>query len=277
MNTHLIIGQSPLGKTVTYGGTYTPNLLFPIARSPFREPLKIDELTPFYGHDLWNAYEFSWLNTKGKPISAIAQFLLPCSSPNIFEAKSFKLYLNSFHQTQFASLDEVSSILATDLSKCAEAQVMLEVAPLHNIHSCELIRPSGICLDYLDIQVDEYMVNPGLLAIENNNLVTENLYTDIFKSNCLGTGQPDWGSIQIAYTGPQINHAQLLKYLISYRGHNEFNEHCIERIFIDILRNCQSHTLTVSGHFTRRGGIDTNPCRSTNPQVDVNSARFFRQ
>ncbi len=276
METHLIIGQSPLGKTTTYAGEYNPGLLFPIAREPFRKPLGIEGVPPFYGHDLWNAYEFSWLNSKGKPINAIAQFLFPCSSASIIEAKSFKLYLNSFHQTRFATLDEVTNTLNQDLSKCVQASILLEVAPLSTIYSCELGKLEGVCLDQLDIEFDQYTVNPGLLQTEDE-IVDETVYSDIFKSNCLGTGQPDWGSVQIAYTGHKINHASLLKYLVSFRHHNEFNEHCAERIFMDIWQNCHPQSLTVSAHFTRRGGLDTNPCRSTNPQVPINSARFFRQ
>jgi 7-cyano-7-deazaguanine reductase len=276
METHLIIGQSPLGKPVTYGGVYQPNLLFPVARAPFRESLGISNEHPFYGYDLWNAYEFSWLNSKGKPVNAIAQFVLPCGSPNIIESKSFKLYLNSFHQTQFNSMEEVSEILKKDLSECTQAPVLLEVAPLTSIRSCELGRANGICLDDLEVEINQYTVSPELLQTENQT-VTETLYSDIFKSNCLGTGQPDWGSIIVTYSGPKIVREQLLKYLVSYRNHNEFNEHCAERVFMDILHRCKPQELTVSAHYTRRGGLDTNPCRSTNPQVPIDSTRFFRQ
>lgn len=277
MDTHLLIGQSPLGKTATYGGEYNPDLLFPIAREPFRKSLGIEGTPIFYGHDLWNAYELSWLNPKGKPISAIAQFLFPSFAPNLIEAKSFKLYLNSFHQTRFNDLEEVSNILKQDLSNCAQAPVILEVAPLTTIHSCELGRLEGICLDNLDVDIDQYTVDASFLQIVGETLVSETLYSDIFKSNCLGTGQPDWGSIQIIYSGPQIEHSGLLQYLISFRQHNEFNEHCVERVFMDIWRHCRPQELTVSAHYTRRGGLDTNPCRSTNPEVPINSTRFFRQ
>jgi 7-cyano-7-deazaguanine reductase len=276
METHQFIGQSPLGKTATYGGHYTAELLFPVARAPFRESLGVGSELPFYGHDLWNAYEFSWLNPKGKPISAVVQFLFPCATPNIIESKSFKLYLNSFHQTRFDSLEQVTQLLQKDLSACVQGPVMLEIAPVGTIHSCELTRSSGVCLDQLDINIDQYTVDPSLLKNDPGQ-ASEILYSDTFKSNCLGTGQPDWGSLQVAYTGRKINHEGLLKYLISYRLHSEFNEHCIERVFMDILHSCQPEVLTVTGRYTRRGGLDTNPCRSTDPQVPVDSARFFRQ
>lgn len=276
MDTHTLLAQSPLGKPTTYSGIYQPDLLFAIPRTPDRQSLGISASLPFYGHDLWNSYEFSWLNTKGKPISAIAQFLIPCTSPNLIESKSFKLYLNSFHQTPFASLDEISAILEKDLNQCAAAPVMLEVAPLGYIRGCELGQMTGICLDNLDICADQYTVNPDLLQAGGEN-VTESLFSDLFKSNCLATGQPDWASVQIEYTGPKIDHEPLLKYLISFRQHNEFHEHCVERMFVDILNRCHPQALTVTARFTRRGGLDINPCRSTDPKVPVDSTRFFRQ
>lgn len=276
MNTHVLIGGSPLGKTATYSGEYRADLLFPIARGPFRESLGIKDTLPFSGYDLWNAYEFSWLNPKGKPLNAVIQFLIPCSSPNLIESKSFKLYLNSFHQTSFESIEEVSELLKTDLSLCTQSTLILELAPLTSIHSCELIKPEGTCLDSLDIEVTQYTVDPNLLRVENE-IVTETVYSDIFKSNCLGTGQPDWGSIQINYTGQKINHEQLLKYLISFRHHNEFNEHCVERVFTDIMRQCNPKSLTVIAHYTRRGGLDTNPCRSTEDNPPIDSSRLIRQ
>lgn len=277
MDTETLLKESHLGKTVEYLGDYDPSLLFSLPRSLKREALGINgESLPFYGFDLWNTYEFSWLNEKGKPISAIGQFLIPCQSPKLIESKAFKLYLNSFHQTRFDSLEKVSSALQDDLSQFVQAPIMLEIAPMHTIGACELKPSDGICLDTLDIFVDQYTVDPSLLIAEGST-VKEALYTDIFKSNCLGTRQPDWGTVQIAYTGPQINHEQLLKYLISFRQHNEFGEHCVERIFMDIMQRCKPQELTVFAHFTRRGGLDINPCRSTDPQVLMDSSRFIRQ
>ncbi len=277
MDTESLLKKSLLGKTVEYSGDYQPDFLFAIPRSLKRENLGITTNTiPFYGFDIWNAYEFSWLNEKGKPIAAIAQFLIPCGSPNLIESKSFKLYLNSFHQTQFKTIEEVTARLKQDLSDSVKAPVVLELAPLTTIQACELGQPDGICLDNLDINVTQYTVDPTLLLTEKE-IVTESVYTDIFKSNCLGTRQPDWGTIQIEYTGCQINHEQLLKYLISFRQHNEFGEHCVERIFTDIMQRCQPQALTITAKFTRRGGLDINPCRSTNPNVLINSTRFIRQ
>jgi len=272
-----LLNQSPLGKRADYCGDYQPALLFPVARAAFRASLGIAEKAPFYGHDLWNSYEFSWLNEKGKPVAAIAQFLIPCHSPYLIESKSFKLYLNSFHQTRFNSLEEISSLLKQDLSECAKAPVLLEVAPMTTIGSCELIKPAGVCLDHLDITVEQYTVDPALLAVDGGAIVTESLYSDLFKSNCLVTGQPDWASIQIEYTGRKINHEQLLKYLISFRQFTAFHEHCVEQAFMEILQQCQPQQLTVTGHYTRRGGLDINACRSTQADIQIDSTRLIRQ
>lgn len=272
-----LLNQSPLGKAVEYSGQYQPGLLFPVPRNLQRESIGIVGETPaFHGYDLWNAYEFSWLDEKGKPIAAIAQFLIPCGSPNLIESKSFKLYLNSFHQTRFKNVAEVSAVLQQDLSESAKAPVLLEVAPLTTIKGCELGIPSGICLDTLDVTIDQYTIEPTLLIVEGP-VVTESVYSNLFKSNCLVTGQPDWASIQIDYTGPKINHPQLLKYLISFRQYTAFHEHCVERAFMDIMRCCKPEGLTITAYYTRRGGLDINPRRSTNPQVPVDSTRSFRQ
>lgn len=277
METHLLIGQSPLGKPATYSGEYRPDLLFPVPRAPFRETLGITgPALPFTGYDLWTSYEFSWLNAKGKPVSAIAQFLFPCTSAWLIESKSFKLYLNSFHQTRYDSMEAVQNTLEQDLSRCVQAPVTLSIAPMTAIDSCELRRLEGTCLDDLDISVTQYTVDPDLLAVEADSL-TETLYSDLLKSNCPRTGQPDWASVQIAYTGRRINQAQLLKYLISYRQHAEFHEHCVERIFMDILQRCQPQKLTIKGYVMRRGGLDIQPCRSTDPQTRVDTTRLIRQ
>lgn len=254
--------NSPLGKKSNYISTYQPNLLYPIARSIQRENIGIHDSLPFYGVDVWNAYELSWLNTKGKPVVAIAQFQLPCFSPNIIESKSFKLYLNSFNNTKFTSLDEVQKIIKNDLSHAAGEEVNVIIHLLH--HSSEKIQQQfdGICLDELDITCDNYHVDPTLLTVEEN-IVSETVYSDLLKSNCLITGQPDWGSLQISYTGKKIQHDNLLKYIISFRDHNEFHEHCVERIFMDIMRHCKPTKLTVHARYVRRGGLDINPYRST--------------
>ncbi len=268
--------DSPLGKKSDYVTTYQPDLLFAIPRSQQRENIGIHDNLPFYGVDVWNAYELSWLNTKGKPVVAMAQFQFPCSSPNIIESKSFKLYLNSFNNTKFTSLDEVYKIIKNDLSKATHADVKVDIHLLHQT-SEEIQRQfDGIYLDELDITCENYHVDPTLLTIEEN-IISETVYSDLLKSNCLITGQPDWGSLQISYTGKKIQHQNLLKYIVSFRNHIEFHEHCVERIFMDIMQYCQPTKLTVYARYVRRGGLDINPFRSTEITPLDQSLRLCRQ
>lgn len=271
----MILTQSPLGKTSTYQDQYNPTLLFPISRQLKRDEIHIAHPLPFHGSDLWNAYEISWLNKKGKPEVATAQFSFPCESPFIVESKSFKLYLNSFNQTRFASLAEVILLLKKDLSSLTGADVDVALFELHSPPHSILTALPGFCLDQLDIECDTYEVNPDYLQTESYE-TTETLSSHLLKSNCLVTGQPDWGSIQIRYTGKKIQHENLLKYLISFRNHNEFHEQCVERIFMDIQNQCKPQALSVLACYTRRGGLDINPYRSTATDV-APSLRLCRQ
>lgn len=265
--------ESPLGKISAYIDTYTPSLLFPLPRALAREKLKLAQL-PFHGSDIWCGYELSWLNRKGKPQLALADFTFPCTSPNIVESKSFKLYLNSFHQTPFSSMEEVQTTLARDLSTAAQGIVSVDLyAPA--LWKTHLERFSGICLDDLDIETNVYTVDKKLLKT-SSRLVEEILYTDLLKSNCLVTGQPDWGSVWMRYVGNQIDHAALLKYFISYRTHNGFAEHCTEQIFCDLLSECAPEKLSVHCRYTRRGGLDINPFRS-NFENSPPNMRLIRQ
>lgn len=268
--------DSPLGKKSDYITTYQPDLLFPIARSLQRVNIGIHEALPFYGIDIWNAYELSWLNLKGKPVVAMAQFQLPCSSTNMIESKSFKLYLNSFNNTRFASLAEVQEIIKNDLSNAALADVKVDMHLLHQTSEKIQRQFDGICLDELDITCENYHVEPSLLTVEEN-IISEIVYSDLLKSNCLMTGQPDWGSLQISYTGKKIQHDNLLKYIISFRNHNEFHEHCVERIFMDIMQHCKPEKLTVYAKYVRRGGLDINPFRSTETTMIDPLLRLCRQ
>lgn len=254
---------SPLGKKVDYQDHYDPSLLFPIARQQKRDEIGVDEAAlPFAGVDLWTGFELSWLNSKGKPQVAIATFRIPADSPKLIESKSFKLYLNSYNQTRIASWEQVQAQLQLDLSNAAGAPVSVELlSPAH--FAAEQIRElDGDSIDELDIEIDSYEPCPQLLHADAANLVSETLSSQLLKSNCLVTGQPDWGSVQIRYTGPKIEREALLRYLIGFRQHNEFHEQCVERIFVDILRACQPQSLTVYARYTRRGGLDINPWRS---------------
>ncbi len=270
--------ESELGKPVGYSSLYDPKLLFPLPRQSKRKELGIGETLPFSGWDLWTQYELSWLNGKGKPIVAIAEIRYPCESPNIIESKSMKLYFNSFNQTKFKDISNIQATISRDLSHAVGAMAAIT---LHDL-SCapnQLLyaKMAGTLLDDLDVACSTYSVSPKLLATQPQ-IVTERLCSNLLKSNCLITNQPDWGSIQIQYTGPQIEHASLLQYLVSYRQHNEFHEQCIERIFVDIMAYCQPQELLVYGRYTRRGGLDINVMRSSNPNIALeNNIRLIRQ
>lgn len=270
------ITQSPLGKSSIYVSQYQSGLLFPIQRKKKREELKLFEDLPFKGVDVWTGYELSWLNLKGKPIVALAQFIFPCESPNLVESKSLKLYLNSFTNTKWATLNDVKKTMQQDLSKTAGATVLVEITPLHEASTLITSCFEGVCLDSLDVECNTYAIHPDFLETEDE-LTTETVYSDLLKSNCLVTGQPDWGSVQISYTGPKIQHEGLLKYLVSFRNHNEFHEHCVERIFMDMMQRCKPTQLTVYARYTRRGGLDINPFRSTEYDIAPKDIRLIRQ
>lgn len=267
--------DSQLGKTTEYITKYNPTILFPIARAPKRAEINVTEPLPFYGYDVWNAYELSWLNENGKPQVAIGEIILPCDTPNIIESKSVKLYFNSLNNTQFPHLDSVITTIKNDLSKSAGKDIDVRIQLLEDIQDICTESFSGKCIDGLDITTNDYQVNPGLLSVENES-VEETLYSNFFNSICLATRQPDWASIKIQYQGKKLNREGLLKYLISYRNHSEFHEQCIERALMDILRRCQPNALTIEARFTRRGGIDINPIRSTQ-QITPSNCRQIRQ
>lgn len=273
-----ILNQAPLGKKSAYIDNYTPKLLYPIPRRIKREEIAInDTKLPFIGCDLWTGYELSWLNVKGKPCIAIATFIIPCQSQNLIESKSFKLYLNSYNNSRFDSESEVQRVLTQDLSEACQAPVEVMLHDLDDPMLKNIGTFEGECLDPLDIECNVFTVKPQLLRVESTQQVTESVYSHLLKSNCLVTGQPDWGSLWIQYQGPKINHASLLQYIVSFRNHNEFHEQCVERIFQDIMCYAKPKSLTVYARYTRRGGLDINPYRSTENQSPQMKLRLFRQ
>lgn len=265
-----------LGQKSKYISVYTPSLLQTVPRSLNRSTLNI--ITPFYGYDLWHLYELSFLNEKGKPMVAVGEIYVPSESECIVESKSLKLYLNSFNQTKFKDLQAVEETIKKDLSDILNITVDVKLYTLKEANSFVISESNGLCLDDLDISVTEYDMNPSLLHSSTSaNKVSETIYTNLLKSNCLITGQPDWGTLVVTYKGQQIDHESLLKYVISMRQHNEFHEHCVERIFTDICNNCKEiEELKVEAFYTRRGGIDINPVRSMSKAIK-NSSRFIRQ
>lgn len=270
---------SPLGKKTAYPVQYDPNLLFAIPRNKQRVELGLsDSALPFRGVDLWTSFELSWLNHKGKPQVGIARFVLPAESPNLIESKSFKLYLNSYNQTRLPSLTALISQLSTDLTNAAGAPVNVTLTLPERFAHEHIAELPGESLDTLDITIpdDGFSLDASQLRADPSISITETLCSHLLKSNCLITGQPDWASIMIAYTGPRIERETLLRYLISYRQHQEFHEQCIERIFCDILRHCRPKQLTVYARYTRRGGLDINPYRTnttTPAPADLRTAR----
>jgi 7-cyano-7-deazaguanine reductase len=276
--------DSLLGKATPYKDQYDAALLYPIPRLAKREEIGVPATLPFLGADLWTAYEVSWLNPRGKPQVAIAHVTVPCETPNIIESKSFKLYLNSYNNTKFTDAAEVQARLRADLGeavwrgagKTGSVGVRLlspELFDQEPIHEMD-----GLNLDRLDVDCTQYTPAPELLtAAFDEKPVDEVLTSHLLKSNCLVTGQPDWGSVQIAYSGPQIDQAGLLQYLVSFRNHNEFHEQCVERIYMDLWRRCKPAKLTVYARYTRRGGLDINPWRTSHPQALPPNIRTARQ
>lgn len=268
--------DSYLGQPSHYPQAYTPALLYPVSRAENRETLARGKL-PFQGVDIWNAYELSWLDARGKPVVATGELTFPADSPNLIESKSLKLYLNSLNQTRFETTARVLETIQRDLSNGAGAAVQVRIDPMMNSPLPTLAVLPGECLDGLDIDVADYDVNPDLLGrVVGGKSIFETLHSHLFKSNCPVTGQPDWASILIRYRGPAIEHAHLLRYLVSYRNCSAFHEHCVESVFVHILERCQPEQLTVYGRYTRRGGLDINPFRS-NFEFQPSNLRLPRQ
>ncbi|MCL2876898.1 MAG: NADPH-dependent 7-cyano-7-deazaguanine reductase QueF [Betaproteobacteria bacterium] len=258
--------HSMLGKQAIYQDTYAPELLFPIARQGKRSEIGIRaNALPFVGEDLWNAYELSWLDPRGKPAVALARFHVSASSPNLIESKSLKLYLNSFNQERMSGPDALRETIENDLSNAAGKTVTVEILPLRAHLARRFADSEGFCLDGLDVDIDTYQLCPDVLRAGGEQ-VTETLYSHLLKSNCPVTGQPDWGMLAVRYTGPLIDRAGLLRYIVSFRRHSEFHEHCIERVFCNILERCKPTVLAVWARYTRRGGLDINPFRATPPE-----------
>ncbi|MFD2752927.1 NADPH-dependent 7-cyano-7-deazaguanine reductase QueF [Comamonas terrae] len=276
--------QSQLGKASAYVDQYDATLLFPLPRLAKREEIGAGARPPFFGADLWTAFELSWLNLRGKPQVALVHFTIPCETPNLIESKSFKLYLNSFNNSRFADAGEVQARLRTDLSEAVwrgseqKGSVGVQLLGVDRFDQQQVQELDGLLLDRLDVECTQYTPAPQLLrAAQEETPVTETLVSHLLKSNCLVTGQPDWGSVQIRYSGAPIDQEGLLQYLVSFRNHNEFHEQCVERIFMDIWTRCQPIKLAVYARYTRRGGLDINPYRTSHPGALPPNVRTARQ
>ncbi|ATM99584.1 MULTISPECIES: NADPH-dependent 7-cyano-7-deazaguanine reductase QueF [Proteus] len=267
-----------LGKETRYHDQYDAGLLQGVPRSLNRDSLSLTaENLPFHGGDIWTMYELSWLNSKGLPQVAIGHVELDATTENLIESKSFKLYLNSFNQTRFESWDIVEKTLLKDLTTCAKGKVNLTIYPLSHFTSQPIVDFAGECIDEQNIEINNYQFDAQWLnESTTDTLVEETLVSHLLKSNCLITNQPDWGSVAIQYKGKKIDREKLLRYLVSFRQHNEFHEQCVERIFHDIMQLCAPETLTVYARYTRRGGLDINPWRS-NCEFVPEISRLARQ
>lgn len=267
-----------LGRQTEYAADYDRTLLQSVPRSLNRDGLGITARQPFtLGADLWTAYEISWLNPKGLPQVAIAEVDIDFRSQNLIESKSFKLYLNSFNQSKFPDIAAVEQIIRQDLARCADGEVNVRLNTLADYTDKPIAALYGDCIDQQDIEITDYAFNPELLSgCRGDVIIEETLVSHLLKSNCLITRQPDWGSVQIHYLGAKIDREKLLRYLVSFRQHNEFHEQCVERIFCDLMRFAQPQKLSVYARYTRRGGLDINPFRSNFEPIPAN-CRLARQ
>ena len=266
--------KSPLGEKSSYPATYSPDLLHSIPREENRRLLGLTAELPFQGEDIWNAYELTWLDRIGKPRVATAEFRAPADSPKFIESKSMKLYLNSHSMTRYAGSDEIAKTIAADLSRVAGGPVKVHLKSLAD--AGKLSELPGSCIDDSEIDCEQKDVDPLLLRCVGDGAVSEELHSHLLRSLCPVTDQPDMGSLLIRYKGRQIDPNSLLRYVVSYRNHNDFHESCVERIFIDIMKQCEPNTLTVYARYNRRGGIDINPFRS-NFEAVADNLRLWRQ
>lgn len=277
------LSKLTLGKNTEYCSEYNADLLQGVPRSLNRVDLGLDQSDlPFMGEDVWYGYELSWLNDKGKPVVAVAEFRFSCTTENIVESKSFKLYLNSFNQTRFSSVKDVENTLIKDLSHITGSAAKVCLFGVDHCPALEIVKSNEqcVCIDGEDIAIENYQYNAQLLSTaqnsDDNSNIEEQIVSHLLKSNCLITNQPDWATIYIQYRGKKIDHSTLLEYLISFRQHNEFHEQCVERIYCDLQRHCQLDELTVFARYTRRGGLDINPFRSSHAD-QAPLARTLRQ
>jgi 7-cyano-7-deazaguanine reductase len=268
--------ELPLGKITGYPDRYAPATLCSIDRAGNRERIGLGADLPFSGVDIWNAWDLTWLDEAGQPQAATAEIRIPADSPGIVESKSMKLYLGSLAMSEYASADAVRDLIAADLAECVGAPVTVRVDRLDTTQSRGVQRLPGESLDRISTGCTDWEVNADLLRADADTVVRENLYTDALRSLCPVTAQPDLGSVLVCYQGPRIDRASLLRYIVSFRRHQDFHENCVERMFLDIAGRCDAKKLTVYARYQRRGGIDINPFRS-NFETASRNLRLWRQ
>ena len=292
MSIHGILGE----QTTDYPTEYSPETLYPIARSMGRDAIGWHDDKLAVGVDWWQAFELSWLNFQGISQVAIARFGIPASSPFIVESKSLKLYLNSINFTEFSGWDDVQALIAKDLSACVQAEVTVELFDLNddlNDKATGLLiaQPEGVCIDEALVNSSEKVAltehpDASLLAKNESDLRDSekevgksfSFYSNLLRSNCPVTNQPDWGTLAVSISSEKpVNTANMLRYILSFRQHNGFHEQCVEQIFADLSQYYQPSTLMVRAWYTRRGGIDINPCRVSDMSLLPKPSRLIRQ
>ena len=272
-----VLESLELGKATRYATEYDPSLLQTVPRSIARDVIGVGAELPFTGVDIWYGYELSWLRPSGIPQVAVMRCTVPCNTDSIVESKSFKLYLNSFNQSQFESMEVVSTIIKRDVDDLLQAHVVIDLFTVEELATFSPSEFAGDCIDDLDVSTSTYTVNTDLLQSDGISKVKETLHSHLLKSNCLVTNQPDWASVVIDYTGQKLDRSSLLTYLVSFRNHNEFHEQCVERIFVDLWTKFELTELSVQAFYTRRGGLDINPFRSSSDSAQPRMIRSNRQ
>ena len=292
MSIHGILGE----QTTDYPTEYSPETLYPIARSMGRDVIGWQDDKLKVGVDWWQAFELSWLNTQGLSQVAMGRFSIPASSPFIVESKSLKLYLNSINFTEFASWEDVQILIAKDLSACVQAEVTVELFGLDNdlhddLHDKKsgllIAQPNGICIDKaLADSTDKIALtlHPDASLLNSHNKENDSdsqaytFYSNLLRSNCPVTNQPDWGTLAVSITtNKAVDEASMLRYVLSFRQHNGFHEQCVEQIFADLSQYYEPSELMVRAWYTRRGGIDINPCRVSDMALLPSPSRLIRQ
>ncbi|MBL8474552.1 MAG: NADPH-dependent 7-cyano-7-deazaguanine reductase QueF [Methyloversatilis sp.] len=273
--------HSPLGRSSDYPDRYDAGLLFPMQRIASRQSLGLVQghPLPFSGIDRWHAWEISWLDPHGKPQVAIGRFDIPADSLCMVESKSLKLYLNSYNNERMVSREAVRALIETDLSAACQAGVMVELYALDALPARVGEQGGALPGDSIDapeLSFDCYQPDASLLSA-GGDPVEECLRSDLLKTNCPVTLQPDWATLVVRYRGPRIDREGLLRYVVSFRNHADFHEHCVERIYMDLLQRCRPERLTVNAFYTRRGGLDINPWRSNFEQPDARFVKLARQ
>lgn len=280
LETHGILGQS-----TSYPKTYAPDMLYPIPRALGRAKLALPADALSIGMDWWQVFEMSWLNSHGISQVAMARLAIPATSDYIVESKSLKLYFNSLNFTEFDNQQAVKATVEKDLSACLKTDVTLEIFDVNIANSLPISAPQGDCIDNALDNSDKKIaivsdVNPSSLTVAHQGASDSQLqilHSHLLRSNCPVTNQPDWGTLEIQIDSQPIDRVGLLEYILSFRQHNGFHEQCVEQIFSDLTQAFAPNTLMVRAWYTRRGGIDINPCRVSDISLLPPPSRLNRQ